>query len=447
MASRQPIENEETWEGEDGIRTYLTVKFPIFDATGRVTGVGAIGTDISARKRAEEELASLKHQNDLILRSAGEGIYGVNREGRTTFVNPAAAKMIGWEAEDLIGKLQHDILHHTKADGSPHPWAGSPIYLTAREGSVQHVSDDIFWRKDGSNFSVEYVSTPIRERGGIIGAVVIFRDISEQKRVQAAVLAAKEQAEIATRAKSVFLANMSHELRTPLNAILGFSDILQQSGTLPIAAGKVPEYAGDIHAAGQHLLSLINDILDMSKIESGAFELEDEFIDIAEVVRFSLTMVQGRATEHRIALLLDIAEDLPPLRADIRKLKQILVNLLSNGIKFTDSGGRVTLKARCDAARGHVIQIIDTGIGIAPEDIATALAPFLQIDSKLSRKYEGTGLGLPLTKAIVEMHGGTLDLQSEVGVGTTVTVRFPADRIVAPPGSARSATGAGGKSG
>ena len=447
MESRQPIENEEIWTGEDGTKTYLTVKFPIFDSQGRVTGVGAIGTDISERKRAEEELASLKHQNDLILRSAGEGIYGVDKDGRTTFVNPAAAKMIGWEVEDLIGKVQHDILHHTKLDGSPYPWESSPIYLSARDGSVQHESDEVFWRRDGSSFPVDYVSTPIRERGEIIGAVVIFRDISDQKRAQAAVIAAKEQAEIATRAKSEFLANMSHELRTPLNAILGFSDIIQQSATLPISAGKVPEYARDIHAAGQHLLSLINDILDMSKIESGSFELEDEFIDIADVVDFSLTMVRGRATEHGIKLVQEIAKDLPPLRADIRKLKQILVNLLSNGIKFTHTGGRVTLKAWCEAASGHVIQIIDTGIGIAPEDIGTALAPFQQIDSKLSRKYEGTGLGLPLTKAITELHGGILDLHSEVGVGTTVTVRFPADRIVARPGSAMSIAGAGGKSG
>ncbi len=445
MESRQPIESEEVWVGEDGDKTYLTVKFPIFDSYGQVTGVGAIGTDISERKRAEEELASLKRQHELILRSAGEGIYGIDRDGRVTFVNPAAATMIGWRAEDLIGKMQHDILHHSKTDGSPYPSAECPIYLSAREGSVQQIADEVFWRKDGSSFPVDYVSTPIRERGEIIGAVVVFRDISEQKKVQAAVVAAKEQAEIATRAKSEFLANMSHELRTPLNAILGFSDIIQQGGLLPVAADKVPEYAGDIHAAAQHLLSLINDILDMSKIESGTCELEEEVIDIAEVIRFSLMMVQGRAVEHGIALDQDIADDLPPLRADIRKVKQILVNLLSNGIKFTDSGGSVTLNVWCDPASGHVFQIVDTGIGISPADITKALSPFQQIDSKLSRKYDGTGLGLPLTKAIVEIHGGTLDLQSEVGVGTTVTVKFPADRIVAPPGGARSVAGSGRK--
>ncbi|HEY5597373.1 MAG TPA: PAS domain S-box protein [Kiloniellales bacterium] len=447
MDSRQPVESEEVWVREDGIKTYLTVKFPIIDSDGQVTGVGAIGTDITERKRAEEELASLKHQNELILRSAGEGIYGIDREGRITFVNPAAAKMIGWEVDDLIGKMQHVILRHSKADGSPYPWEECPIHLSAREGSVQHVADDVFWRKDGSSFPVEYVSTPIRERGEIIGAVVVFRDISDQKAVQAAVLAAKEQAEITTRAKSEFLANMSHELRTPLNAILGFSDIIQQGSRLPIGADKVPEYARDIHASAQHLLSLINDILDMSKIESGASELVEECIDIAEVIDFSLIMVQGRAMEHGITLKQDIADDLPPLRADMRKLKQILVNLLSNGIKFTDSGGRVTLKVRCEAASGHVLQVIDTGIGIAPADIAKALSPFQQIDSKLSRKYEGTGLGLPLTKAIIEMHGGTLHLQSEVGVGTTVTVSFPPDRIVASPGDPRSVAGADKKSG
>ncbi|MEE9210455.1 MAG: ATP-binding protein, partial [Kiloniellales bacterium] len=414
---------------EDGIHTFLTVKFPILDSAGRITGVGAIGTDITERKRVEEALERLKQQNELILSSAGEGIYGLDTQGRSTFVNPAAAKMIGWDAEDLIGKPQHDILHHTKADGSPYPREECPIYAVFKDGGVHHVTDEVFWRKDGSSFPVEYVSTPIREHGEITGAVVIFRDISDRKRAEEAMRTAKEQAEVANRTKSEFLANMSHELRTPLNAIIGFSELIESEILGPVGNGSYRDYAGDIRESGRHLLDLINDILDLSKVESGSDELLEESIEVAEATRSVLMMVKRRAEKGGVELETEVPDDLPPLRADSRKLKQILVNLLSNGVKFTDTGGRVTLRAWCRPDSGHVFQIVDTGIGISLQDIPKALSPFQQIDSELNRKYEGTGLGLPLTKALVELHGGTLDLQSQVGIGTTVTVRFPAERV------------------
>ncbi len=244
---------------------------------------------------------------------------------------------------------------------------------------------------------------------------------------------AKEQAELADRAKSEFLAAMSHELRTPLNAVIGFSDIIKDETFGPVGSVKYRDYAKDINDSGQHLLSLINDILDLSKIESGADELHEGEIEIPEIIRSTLKLVGHRAEQGRVKLELELADQLPALRADERKLKQILVNLLSNAIKFTDAGGEVALWAWCRMGSGYVFQIIDTGIGIAPEDIPKALSRFGQVYSDLNRQYEGTGLGLPLTKALVEMHGGSLDLQSDVGVGTTVTVRFPAERIVRSP--------------
>ncbi len=429
LETGQTVVEEEEWLREDGIHTFLTVKFPILDSAGRITGVGAIGTDITERKRVEEALERLKQQNELILSSAGEGIYGLDTQGRSTFVNPAAAKMIGWDAEDLIGKPQHDILHHTKADGSPYPREECPIYAVFKDGGVHHVTDEVFWRKDGSSFPVEYVSTPIREHGEITGAVVIFRDISDRKRAEEAMRTAKEQAEVANRTKSEFLANMSHELRTPLNAIIGFSELIESEILGPVGNGSYRDYAGDIRESGRHLLDLINDILDLSKVESGSDELLEESIEVAEATRSVLMMVKRRAEKGGVELETEVPDDLPPLRADSRKLKQILVNLLSNGVKFTDTGGRVTLRAWCRPDSGHVFQIVDTGIGISLQDIPKALSPFQQIDSELNRKYEGTGLGLPLTKALVELHGGTLDLQSQVGIGTTVTVRFPAERV------------------
>ena len=439
MATGQAIEEEEEWVREDGIHTYLTVKFPIFDAAGpggQILGVGAIGTDITERKRAEAALERLRRQNEMILRSAGEGIYGLDLHGKTTFVNPAAAKMIGWETEELIGKPQHDILHHTKPDGSPYPGEECPIYAAIKDGRVHRVSDDVFWRKDGTSFPVEYVSTPIQEDGRILGAVVTFRDISDRKKAEEALRDAKEQAELTNRSKSEFLANMSHELRTPLNAIIGFSDMIRGEMFGPIGSPKYVEYIKDINESGEHLLALINDILDLSKIEAGKLELYEKDIDVARAIRSCLTLVKERAEAGGLILESQIPPELPALRADERKLKQVLINLLSNAVKFTPAGGKVTIKSWLRPDDGFVFQVADTGIGIALEDIPKALAPFKQIEGQLNRKYEGTGLGLPLTKSLVELHGGSLDLQSEVGVGTTVTVRFPAERIVSQAASA-----------
>ncbi len=241
---------------------------------------------------------------------------------------------------------------------------------------------------------------------------------------------ARDQAEDASRTKSMFLATMSHELRTPLNAIIGFSELIGGEMFGPVGNDSYREYANDIRDSGQHLLDLINNILDLSKCESGSDDLHEENIEISELTRSARWLVTGRAQDGNVELETELADDAPMLRADKLKLKQILINLLSNAIKFTDTGGKVTLKAWCSVNGGYVFQVMDTGIGIALEDIPKALSPFQQIDNRLNRKYEGTGLGLPLSKSLMEMHGGSLDLQSQVGVGTTVTVRFPAERIV-----------------
>jgi signal transduction histidine kinase len=242
----------------------------------------------------------------------------------------------------------------------------------------------------------------------------------------------KDAAEQASRAKSEFLATMSHELRTPLNAIIGFSEIIRDQAFGPVGSTKYSDYANDINDSGQHLLGLINDILDLAKIESGADELYEEQIDIEEFVHSVMTLVGRRAEEGEIRLTWDLPEHPPALRADNRKLKQILVNLLSNAIKFTPAGGRVTLKATVNKDGSYEFRVSDTGIGISADDIPKALSKFGQVDGALNRQYEGTGLGLPLTKALVEIHGGNLDLESEVGVGTSATACFPAERVVAP---------------
>lgn len=263
------------------------------------------------------------------------------------------------------------------------------------------------------------------------------RDKLENQREDLTELAAQlrnstDEANAANRAKSEFLASMSHELRTPLNAIIGFSEIIKVEMLGPVGSPQYRDYADDIHASGHHLLQVINDILDLSKIEFGAQELHEEDFEIGAMLDSVLVLIKERAKRNNIEIEVGTLIDLPVLRADPCKIKQILINILSNAIKFTEAGGRTTLKVWCCSESGCVFQITDTGIGIAPDDIPKALSRFGQVDSDLNRKYEGTGLGLPLAKALVEMHGGSLDLQSEVGAGTTVTVRFPADRIVVP---------------
>lgn len=240
---------------------------------------------------------------------------------------------------------------------------------------------------------------------------------------------ALEAAEAASRSKSAFLASMSHELRTPLNAVIGFSDTMRMEPFGPLGSPRYKEYLGDIHSSGEHLLSLINDILDLSRLEAGHGELHEEAFDPSEKIARVVRMVADQARRARVTLRVCVPGDLPLLSADMRRIRQIMLNLMSNALKFTPPEGEVRVAASVEPD-GLVIRVQDTGIGMAPSDFAKALEPFGQIDSSLSRKYEGTGLGLPLTRKLVEMHGGSLELDSAPGHGTTVTVRLPAWRLV-----------------
>jgi len=259
--------------------------------------------------------------------------------------------------------------------------------------------------------------------------MVSVRDISERNRLVEEVGLARDQAKAANKSRSEFLAMMSHELRTPLNAVIGYSEIIKDETFGPVGSPKYREYVDDIHDSGCHLLNIINDILDLSKLETGGLELREIDVVVGSALDASARLVRERATNDGVILEMNGGDDLPPLRADERKLKQIIVSLLSNAIKFSHQGGTVTLNAWCRPDSGYVFQVADNGIGMALEDIPKALAPFGQIDSDLNRRYEGTGIGLPLTKALVEMHSGSIDVQSKLGAGTTVTVRFPAERI------------------
>ena len=243
---------------------------------------------------------------------------------------------------------------------------------------------------------------------------------------------AKEDAEVAARAKTEFLTNTTHELRTPLNAIIGFSEIMWSEAFGPIGNEQYKGYVKDIFESGRHLLGVINDILDMSRIEAGRDELSEQEIDVEELVRESIRFVDQRAREGNLAVKVKVAELVPKLYADKRKVRQILLNLLSNAVKFTPSGGTITVVAELGPGGQMVIAVEDSGIGIAPSDMHRALMPFGQVDGALARKYEGTGLGLPLAKSLIELHGGIMELQSEVGGGTRVAMLLPAERVLEP---------------
>jgi signal transduction histidine kinase len=222
---------------------------------------------------------------------------------------------------------------------------------------------------------------------------------------------------------------MSHELRTPLNAVLGFSEAIQHEIFGPLGSSRYKEYLGNIHNSGSHLLSLINDILDIARYDAGRGELQEDTFDPLKQIADTIKMMTAQAAKAKVALLGDIEPDVPCLKGDQRRMRQVLLNLLSNALKFTPSGGKVTVRA-FRSERGFVLQVIDTGIGIAHSDFHKALEPFGQVDSSLARKYDGIGLGLPLTRQMVELHGGSLDLDSLVGRGTTVTITLPAWRLV-----------------
>jgi PAS domain S-box-containing protein len=253
-------------------------------------------------------------------------------------------------------------------------------------------------------------------------------DISDRKRMESELVRSKEAAEFANRTKTEFLANMSHELRTPLNAILGFSEVIRDQMFGPVTA-KYTEYARDIHRSGAHLLDIINDILDLSKLEAGKLDLHESDVAIGKLVEECFLLIRNKAAESKVRLIDRVPERLPLLRADARAIKQVILNFLSNAVKFTPDGGRVTIAAKV-CPKGLQISVSDTGIGMTAEQIQIALSPFGQIDSKLARKHEGTGLGLPICRSLVELHGGTLDVTSKPNDGTTMTATFPAGRVL-----------------
>lgn len=265
---------------------------------------------------------------------------------------------------------------------------------------------------------------------GFVFSLLHYRYLVRRAATEKELLAAKIAAEAANISKSQFLATMSHELRTPLNSILGFSDIITKESIGPIGNGKYRDYAADIHGSGEHLLAIINDILDMSKIEAGQLTLHDDKVDVVTMMKSCCRFIQQRADEALITLTSNVPMGFPALIADELRLKQVILNLLSNAVKFTPKNGCVTIGAAMNADGGVDLWVADNGPGMTAEEIVIALQPFRQIDNSLHRSRDGTGLGLPLTKNLIELHSGTMTIQSTPGEGTTVHVFLPESRVL-----------------
>ena len=399
-----------------------------YQLTERPTAEGGIiivQVDVTDLKRREQELAEKSQLLQATLDNMEQGLLMMDAGFRVKAWNDRFLALHDIPAGAITAGLSLEGLMRLFARLGEYGGRDVEEVLAERMVQIRDLTPKIMeWHRPNG---VVIEQRRIRMPDG--GVLVTYTDITERKRVEADLRRAKDEAELASRSKTEFLANMSHELRTPLNAIIGFSDVLAGEIFGALGDSRYQDYARDIHESGFHLLNLINDVLDVSKIEFGKVELQEEEIEISSVVDSCVRLMRERAHVAEVRLEADLATDLPALRADRRRLKQILINLLSNAVKFTPAGGRVTISA--SEENGWLrLSVSDTGIGIAPQDLETALRPFGQIDSRLARKYQGTGLGLPLTKAMAELHGGRLELQSAPGKGTTAVVLLPPQRVL-----------------
>jgi len=339
-------------------------------------------------------------------------------EGRYLMISHAVEEIWDKRAAEILGRRASDIMATdgaTIAEGMDRE-----VIETGR--SVAKEIHFPGWRSEWA-YAVKF---PIKDGDGRVAAVgSVALDFTEKKHTEQELMRAKEQAELANQAKSQFLANMSHELRTPLNAILGFAEITCRQLYGPVGSNKYLEYARDIWDSGEHLLGIVNSVLDTSKIEAGSFKLDEAPCDIGEIVDTAMRIVAERARRAGLTLEQDVAPGLRPILVDERACRQILLNLLGNAVKFTPAGGKVTATAALAPDGSLLVQVADNGIGIAPDDIDKVFGRFSQVDGSYARRHSGTGLGLHLTKKLVELHGGTIRLDSEVGVGTTIGVTLP----------------------
>jgi PAS domain S-box-containing protein len=482
-----PIQRERFGPFKDGVdRHVLVAKFPINDANGRMIALGTAVTDISKQKEAEDvlrrshdELEKLVAERTRELRSeirvreiaetswreseerlrdiaeaASDWFWEMDQDLRFTYISDRFFEISGLSRSVLIGKTRWEFAGDERAAEEAERFARHRADMEAHRAfrNFEYAIND----KDGAVLTVRLSGSPVFDTSGAFmgyrgagtdvtatraaeRALVkanedlerrvdertkeLRQEISERRRAQ-------EMADQASRAKTDFLANVSHEFRTPLNGIIGFSEMLAGEVFGPLGSDRYKEYADDIIRSGRHLLSLINDVLDVSRIEAGAMALYEEPVDLTRAVEECITLIEQRAEAKGLTVIKEVQAGLPEIVADLTRIRQILLNLVTNAVKFTERGGQVRVEAFLSEDGGHVLRVSDTGIGIDPKDIPKILMPFGQAHRAFTRAHEGFGLGLSLVLSLTEEHGGRLDIDSTPGEGTAVTVSFPADRTV-----------------
>ncbi|MBA3032272.1 MAG: response regulator [Gammaproteobacteria bacterium] len=399
---------------------------------------------IRTTEASRRDLATANERVQAILDAVGDGLHGIDRDGNIVFANPVGIAMLGWDPEELIGRHAHPLMHHTRADGSPYPAAECNIYATMQDGVSRQVEDEVFWRKDGSSFPVAYTSVGMRnEAGESTGVLVSFHDITARKQAEQSLIAAKNAAELANRAKDSFLATMSHEIRTPLGGLLGMLELLALS-PLNREQNETLQTAQD---SGHSLLRILNDILDWSKIEEGKLELAPQAISLRQLVAEVANTYAHVASASHVKLTQQVDAHLAPAHSvDPLRLSQVLNNFVSNAIKFSH-GGKVELRAalleRGDGTEQLRFSVKDTGIGIEPAAQQRLFQCYGQANADTARMYGGTGLGLAICRRLADLLGGRIELESTPGQGSTfsltltlpiaeaVLAQAPAERIAA----------------
>ena len=404
-------------------------------AAGALIALGALAIAALAARGALATQARVDELQQKLLDEASyhafvdaavEGFFRTTRGGTYLIVNPALARIYGYESPEQLQREITDIAQSLYIDPNRR---AEFLALMAQDGVVLDFISQIR-RRDGSViWIVENARTVTDADGQFLFYEGTVEDITKQRESEEATRHALVETQEAARAKAAFLAAMSHELKTPLNAILGFSDLIQQELFGPINEPRYRTYIADIHGNGQHLLAKINDILDLSRIEGRLLDIEDRAVSVRESVVTACDLVRA-ARGDAAPIELHIQPDMPFLKADSRRLQQVLTHLLSNAVKFTPREGRIEVRTLQSVEGGITIKISDTGIGMEPSRISHALEPFKQLDSRLARRFEGVGLGLPLANALMQLHQGRLSVQSVPGAGTTVTVDFPPERTV-----------------
>jgi PAS domain S-box-containing protein len=386
--------------------------------------VAFIYRPLTGDAKTQEALTEAKTRLEDVTRLVSDWVWETDRHFAISYVSSRVFDVLGYLPRELVGRPLESLIYDTPA--------GLRRVLDNDERSPFRNVEVKIAHKRGGWHSFRLSALPVYDphNGTFLGLRGTAEDITALQAREEALIKAKEVAELANRAKTEFLANMSHELRTPLNAIIGFSEIMKQEILGALGNEQYLNYSSDIHASAEHLLRLINDILDIAKIEAGGHRLIEEEFHPRGIMESVGRLIAERCYRAGQRFTVDCEDSLPDLFADQRKIKQVLLNLLSNATKFTAEGGRIELSAALQEDGAFVFTVSDSGIGIAPEDMEKAFAPFEQVDSCLSRQYEGTGLGLPLSLGLMRLHGGTLELESDPRQGTKARAILPARRVL-----------------